>query len=118
MSLDIIAKAAEAVGVPVYTGYASTGAKVPYVVARPLTADSTSYSVGGESLSWDDRYSLYAVAGSVVASHNLGLAIAQAVEGTRIGGNYVATSIGYIGALTEGSYETQITAQTTKGSLL
>lgn len=117
MTLQEMSQIARTVGVPVYVGYAATGANAPYVVIRPMSLDSLSSSVGGESVVWDDRYAFYAVSNSVEASHALSIALMQAVEGARISGSYVSTSIGYVGSLVEGLYETQITALLMKGSL-
>lgn len=117
MSLDQVVSIAKTVGVPVHAGYAATGAKVPYVVVRPMTLDPLQESVGGPAMVWDTRYALYAVAGSVTASYNLALALMQAINGSRVNGSYVSAILGYVGALTEGAYETQVTTLSMEGSL-
>lgn len=116
MTVDTLQNALSAVGVAVYKGYAVTGATLPYMVIRPLSLLSEEESVGGPSMVWDSQNSIYCVAGSVEASHNLALAAMRAVEGNRVGGHYLSTSLGYVGALIEGAYETQVTTQVRKGT--
>lgn len=117
MSLQQVVDVSSSVGVPVYNGYAATAARVPYVVVRPMTLDPLQESVGGPAMVWDTRYALYAVAGSVAASYNLAVSLLQVLNGARISGSYMSASLGYVGALTEGAYETQVTTLSMKGSL-
>jgi hypothetical protein len=113
-----ISTQAEAVEVPVYTGYAPTGATLPYVVTRPLFIDTeTEVSLDGKAVDWNHQYSLYCCAASVEASFNLALAVMRTLQGARVGGTTLDTSMGYNGAEVEGHYESQVTVQLNQGGI-
>jgi len=105
------------VSAPVHTGYAPTGAKLPYVVSRPLLLDTVEVAINGDALGWDYQASLYCCAGSVEASFNLALAVVGTLQGTRVGGTTISASIGYSGAQVEGHYESQVTVQLNQGGI-
>lgn len=100
-----------------YTGYAPTGATLPYVVHRPLLVDIVDVAIGGEAVDWDYQTSLYCCAGSVEASFNLALAVINQLQGQRVGGTTISASMGYNGAIVEGHYESQVTVQLNQGGL-
>lgn len=100
---------------PTHTGYAPTGAQVPYVVSRPLLVDNLSVALAGNAIVWDDQFSLYCCGGSVEASYNLAREVMDELQGARVGGTTLKTSMGYIGALVEGLYESQVTVQINRG---
>jgi hypothetical protein len=103
--------------VPVHTGYAPTGSKLPYVVNRPLVVDQLEEAVSGDSLGVDFQTSLYCCGDSVEASFNLALAVAGTLQGSRVGGTTLSASIGYSGAPVEGHYESQVTVQLNQGGI-
>lgn len=103
--------------VPSYSGYAPTGAKLPYVVTRPLTADDVELAINGSGIDWDMQYSVYCCGGSVEASYNLAIAVMGELQGQRVGGTTLSTSMGYVGAQVEGHYETQVTVQLNQGGI-
>lgn len=103
--------------VPTYSGYAPTGAQLPYVVARPLTVDFTEVAVNGAALGWDNQATLYCCGGSVDAAHNLAVAVLNTLHGAYVGGTTLACSIGYNGAVVEGHYESQVTVQRNEGAI-
>lgn len=100
-----------------YLGYAPTGAKLPYVVHRPLLVDDQTVAVAGNAIDWDFQSTLYCCAGSVEASFNLALAVVGTLQGARVGGSTLSASIGYSGAEVEGHYESQITVQINQGGI-
>lgn len=103
---------------PSHIGYAPTGAQVPYVVTRPLLyGDALDRAISGDSLGWDTQFSLYCAGASVEACFNLALEVMQTLDGARVGGTTLATSMGYIGAQVEGHYESQVTVQLNQGSI-
>lgn len=102
---------------PAHEGYAPTGAKTPYVVSRPLLADDLEIALNGDALGWDFQFSLYCAAASVEASFNLAIAVMQDLQGKRVGGTTLTTSMGYIGAQVEGHYESQVTVQLNQGDI-
>lgn len=102
---------------PVHPGYPATGAKLPYVVSRPLLIDSLEPAISGDAVDWDLQFSLYACGGSVEASYNLAVALCAELQGTRVGGTTLKTSVGYIGAQVEGHYESQVTVQLNQGGI-
>lgn len=116
-TFDVLLDKLPTLGVAVYPGYAATGAPLPYNVVRPLYQDSVDVSVGGPALTWDDQFAVYCCASSVVTSHKLAMAVMDALEGLHIEGHYLSTSLGYVGAATEGKYETLVTTQRTKGKI-
>jgi hypothetical protein len=100
-----------------YTGYAPTGAVLPYTVHRPLTVTEVNLAVNGDALSWDHQTTLYCCGGSVEASYNLGLAVMRALQGVRVAGTTLSVSMGYSGTQVEGHYESQITVQLHQGGI-
>jgi hypothetical protein len=101
----------------VHTGYPPTGAQLPYVVHRPLIIDGDDIAINGDALSWDYQTTLYACAGSVEGSFNLAVVLMQALQGARVGGTTLSTSMGYNGAQVEGHYESQVTVQLNQGGI-
>jgi hypothetical protein len=101
----------------VYSGYAPTGAKLPYTVHRPLVLNEEASSVAGVVIDWDYQSTLYACAESVEASWNLAVALMQALSGKPAGGTTLSTSMGYSGAPVEGHYESQVTVQLNQGGI-
>ena len=102
---------------PSYIGYAATGARAPYSVIRPLFLGDQGVALDGSAVAWDDQFSVYCVAASVEASFNLGLLVIAALQGTRVRGTTLSTSMGYVGAVVEGYYETQVTVQLNQGGI-
>lgn len=103
---------------PSHIGYAPTGARVPFVVTRPLLyGDALDRAISGDSLGWDTQFSLYCAAGSVEASFNLAIEVMQTLDGARVAGTTLATSMGYTGAQVEGHYESQVTVQLNQGGI-
>lgn len=105
---------------PSYIGYAATGAQLPYVVTRPLLMDDgfdLERALDGSAIGWDTQISLYCCGASVEASYNLALMVMGDLDGKRVAGTTLATSMGYVGAPVEGHYETQVTAQLIQGVL-
>ena len=51
MNMSDITAALEGIGVPVYEGYPVSGARLPYVVHRPLLIDVPDTAVCGEAVS-------------------------------------------------------------------
>ena len=100
-----------------YSGYASTGAKLPYRVVRPFILDPTDIALSGDALDWDFQFSVYCCAASVEASFNLAKDTMSRLQGARIGSSTLSTSLGYAGAPVEGWYESQIIVQVTQGEL-
>lgn len=101
-----------------YMGYADTGAQVPYVVSRPLLIDDTDgRAVNGDLIARDDRFSVYCCGASVEASYNLALDTMRDLDGKRVGGTTLSTSMSYIGAQVEGHYETAVVVQLNQGGL-
>lgn len=102
---------------PAHLGYAPTGAKLPYVVSRPLLIDDLELAINGEAIDWDLQYSLYCCGASVEASHNLALMVMRELHGKRVGNTTLSTSMGYDGAQVEGHYESQVTVQLNQGGI-
>lgn len=100
---------------PSHEGYPPTGAKVPYVVSRPLILDDLAVSVAGEAIDWDAQFTLYCCGGSVEASYNLAVAVMGELQGKRVGGTTLSTSMGYSGAQVEGHYESAVVVQLNQG---
>ena len=106
----------ELVGVPVFPGYAATGASLPYVVTRPLMVDNTTeLALNGDAVDWDFNIAVYCCAAGVEASFNLALAVIGTLQGARVRGTTLAASMGYNGAEVEGHYESQVTVQLNQG---
>lgn len=117
ISMRQITTAAQAVGVPVYEGYAPSNAKLPYVVNRPLLVTAEDPVLCGSALDWDTQFTLYACAGGVEASYNLAVSLMQALQGQRVGDSTLSVSMGYSGAQVEGHYESQVTVQSYQGGI-
>lgn len=117
LSLTTITELIDNSGLTCYTGQAPTGAKLPYTVHRPLIAEATERAISGDATVWDEQTSLYACGESVEASFNLALALMLALDGVRLGGTTLATSMGYAGAPVEGHYESQVTVQLSQGGI-
>ncbi|QIN93837.1 hypothetical protein SEA_ALAKAZAM_14 [Microbacterium phage Alakazam] len=101
-----------------YPGYPITGARVPYVVSRPLLIDDElDRALSGDPIALDTQFSFYCAAGSVEASYNLAILVMKDLDAKRVGGTTLKTSMGYIGAQVEGHYETQVTAQLNQGGI-
>lgn len=100
-----------------FNGYATTGAKVPYVVNRPLLIDHEELALDGNPVGWDFQFSLYCAGGSVEASYNLALLVIDRLQGQRVGDSTLDCSMGYIGAQVEGHYESQVTVQINQGGI-
>lgn len=105
------------VSAPSHVGYAPTGTQLPYVVSRPLLVDDLAVAVNGDAIDWDFQFSLYCCATSVEASFNLALMVMNDLQGQRVGGTTLSTSMGYTGAQVEGHYESQVTVQLNQGSI-
>lgn len=100
---------------PAHEGYPPTGAKVPYVVTRPLILDDLAVSVAGEAIDWDAQFTLYCCAASVEACYNLAVLVMGELQGARVGGTTLSTSMGYSGAQVEGHYESAVVVQLNQG---
>lgn len=100
-----------------HIGYAPTGAHVPYVVTRPLLIDDLELALNGDAIDWDFQFSAYCAGGSVEASYNLAVQTMADLQGKRVGGTTLSTSMGYIGAQVEGHYESQVTVQLNQGGI-
>lgn len=104
--------------VPSHIGYAPTGAELPYAVHRPLYIDTDdSEALNGDAIVWDTQTAIYCCAASVEASFNLALSIMKTLQGARVAGTTLSTSMGYSGAQVEGHYESQVTVQLNQGGL-
>lgn len=102
----------------VHLGYAASGAQLPFICIRPLTLLSDSAAISGDNFIWDDQVSAYCAGGSVEAGYNLAKALLNTLQGTRVSGEVLACSIGYVGAQVEGHYETQVTIQADQGAVV
>ena len=112
---DITALVAAA---PAHVGYAPTGAKLPYVVSRPLLFDDAlERALSGDPVAWDTQYSLYCCGASVEACFNLAVMVMQELDGKPLAGTTLSTSMGYVGAQVEGHYESQVTVQLNQGGI-
>lgn len=103
--------------VSTFSGYAVTGARLPYVTGRALYLDPGEPALDGSAVAWDDQYSLYCSGASVEAADNLARYVMRTLQGARVGGTTVSTSMGYSGAVVEGHYESQVTAQLHQGDI-
>lgn len=102
--------------VPAYVGYAPTGTELPYVVTRPLDIGrDTDLNLDGSVVDWNTQVSVFCCAAGVEASFNLALAVMGTLQGARVQGTALATSMGYNGAEVEGHYESQVTVQLNQG---
>lgn len=102
---------------PCIEGYADTGQQLPYVVSRPLVILQDAVALAGNAIASDDQFSLYCCAGSVEASYNLAVMVMAELQGERVGGTTLSTSMGYTGAQVEGHYESQVTVQLNQGGI-
>ena len=117
MEMSDITAALEGIGVPVYEGYPASGARLPYVVHRPLLIDVPDTAVCGDAVSWNYQHAVYCCGASVEASFNLARLVMSTLQGKRVGDSTLATTMGYSGALMEGRYESQVTAQAYQGGI-
>lgn len=117
MDLQTLKDGLVSLGVPVYVGYAPSHAKLPYVVLRPLLVDPTDVAINGDAIDCDNQATAYAAGASVEASFNLARGVMSVLQGARIGGYVLGTSMGYSGALVEGHYESQVTIQNNQGGI-
>ncbi|QCW22282.1 tail terminator [Microbacterium phage Luna18] len=116
--MSIFTEIAELVeSAPSHIGYAPTGAELPYVVSRPLLVDDLNLAVNGKTIDWDFQFSVYCCAASVEASYNLAIMVMNDLQGQRVGGTTLSTSMGYTGAQVEGHYESQVTVQLNQGGI-
>lgn len=104
-------------GVTAYSGYAATDAKPPYAVIRPMVSLPEDLALAGNAVGWDNQQGIYCVGGSVEAANYIAKAVANGLQGARVGGYVVSCSIGYSGRLIEGLYESQVTVQANQGEL-
>jgi hypothetical protein len=74
-------------------------------------------ALAGNSILWDHQTTLYACGASVEASYNLAVLLMSTLQGKRVGGTTLSTSMGYSGAQVEGHYETQVTVQLNQGGI-
>lgn len=117
MSTSEIVTLVRNAGLTVFSGYAKTGSLPPYAVVRPMTSDHDDLTLAGSVMVHDTRFSLYCVGASVDASYNLSLMAIGAIQGKRVAGDVASCSLGYVGALVESRYETQVTIQIDQGEL-
>jgi hypothetical protein len=102
---------------PATEGYPITGQALPYVVSRPLAASTLEEAICGDAIDWDFQFTLYCAAASVEASFNLAVLVMAELQGARVGGTTLSTSMGYSGAQVEGHYESQVTVQLNQGGI-
>lgn len=102
---------------PVIIGYPRTGQRTPFIVTRPLIVDDLELAIAGNALDWDFQHSFYCAGGSVEASYNLAVDLMRDLQGKRVAGTTLSTSMGYVGAVVEGHYESQVTVQLNQGGL-
>ena len=117
MEMSDLTTALEGIGVPVYRGYPMSGARLPYVVCRPLLVDVSDLVMGGDAVAWNLQFAIYCCGESVEASFNLAKIVMGTLQGKRVGGSSLTTSMGYSGAFIEGHYESQVTTQVYQGEL-
>jgi hypothetical protein len=111
MDMSVVSAALAAPGVPVHDGYPATGAKLPYIVNRPMIISPELLAVSGDAVNWDFQWGVYCCGASVEASYNLARAVIQALQGTPLSGSTLSCSMGYVGAQVESHYESQVTLQ-------
>ena len=117
MDMSDITTALGDIGVPVYPGYPKTGARLPYIVHRPLMVDADGVALCGLAVSWNFQHAVYCCGSSVEASYNLARMVLEALHGNRVGDSILVTSMGYVGASVEGHYESQVVARVNQGGL-
>lgn len=115
---DITAKAQELLPESdIIEGYPRTASTVPYYVHRPLFVGDDELALNGEALSWDHQTTFYCCAASPTASYNMAMDLMRVLQGSRVAGTTLSTSMGYSGAQVEGHYESQVTVQLNQGGL-
>lgn len=107
----------QAANLPIHIGYAPTNAALPYAVHRPLILGDVEIAIAGNATLWDYQTTIYACAASVEASFNLAVELMRALQGARVSGTTLSTSMGYSGAQVEGHYESQVTVQLNQGGI-
>lgn len=116
MSLEALKEAiALATGTAAYSGYADTGAQVPYSVVRPGT-HTPDVAIAGNALEWDTSFLVYCCGASIEACYNLAKLVLS-LQGTMVDGHALSCSLGYVGAQVESHYETAVTIQFNQGAL-
>ena len=116
-TLNDIVSIVQGAGLSIVSGYAGTQTKLPYTVVRPLLLGDPQVAVAGNGLAWDEQHTLYACGESVEASFNLAVLLMKTLDGARVGGTTLSTTMGYSGAQVEGHYESQVTVQLNRGAL-
>lgn len=109
MDMEELKGLLKGIGVPVYLGYADSCSAAPYLIIRPIYMEEMEGSLCGGGLVWDSDLGVYCCSDSVATSHGLALDVMRSLEGKRLSGNPVSTTMGYSGAKTEGLYESQVT---------
>ena len=104
-------------GVPVYDGYPSDGAKLPYIVIRPSLTDPETVSVKGTAINYAATYTVHCCTRGVTASYNLGLDVLKLVNGYYLGGTTLQANLGYVAQEISGQFETQLTVNHMTGEL-
>lgn len=118
MDMISISQLVRDAGLQCFDGYAITGAKLPYVVNRPLILQPEGeLTLCGGAIGWDNQFTLYCAAGSPEASYNLAKMVMSLLQGKRVLDSTLATSMGYSGAPVEGHYESQVTVQVAQGEI-
>lgn len=117
MNMATVEQALSSIEVPVYQGYAATGAKLPYMVVRPISTDPDGATVCGEATTWTDRLGVYCCAGSVGASANLARDAAGEIVSFFSGVSATTVAVAYYGNVLEGQYESLVTITVTEGGL-
>lgn len=117
--LDDLRALATIADVLTYAGEAPTNAPLPYYVVRPLFIGdgAEGLALSGETLAWDTQLSIYCCGASVAASFNMAENVMRYLDGKRLAGSALTTSMGYIGAQVEGHYESQVTVQLNRGAI-
>jgi hypothetical protein len=103
--------------VDIVVGYPATGQQVPFIAHRPLFIGGDVIATTGEVIDWDHQTTLYVAAGSVEASYNFACDVMRWLDGARVAGTTLSTSMGYSGAQVEGHYESQVTVQLNVGGI-
>lgn len=117
MNMSDIISAIEASGITVYDGEAATGARLPYIVVRPLNLGAEDLALSGGSMAWNNEFTAYCCGAGHTASFNVAKLLIQAVQGMHVGDSTLSTTLGYVGARVEGNYETQVTIQVHQGGI-
>lgn len=117
MTLQALKDSLATLSVATHVGYPPTGARLPYVVLRPMLVDPSTNSLAGVAIDWDSQVAAYCAAASPEASGNLAISVMRALHGARVAGYVLSTSMGYMGAQVEGHYESQVTIQCNQGAI-